>query len=418
MGERDNGAAHAVEADLAFHRALLAATHNELLERMEMVIESGLAHRDRIVHSAPHSEDPVPAHRAVLDAVRDRDPGAAEAAMRALLAQAGRDLDRVGRRSDCRLRAKAPVPVKITRIETFLVPPRWLFCRVETDEGVVGWGEPVVEGRAEAVRAAVDVLAEYLVGQDPLRIEDHWQVLTKGGFYRGGPVLSSAVAGLDQALWDIAGQGVRRARARPARRPGARPRPGLRLGRRRRTRPSSPSRSPPRSRPGFTAVKMNAAGPTLTGRPPPPRPPRSSPRVAAAREALGPDRDVAVDFHGRVTAGGRPPRPAELAPLHPLFVEEPVVPEHGHLLAGLVAASPDPARHRRTALRARRVPARARRRASRSSSPTSPTPAASPRCAASPRSPRPTAPSWPRTARSARSRSRPASRSPSPPRTS
>ncbi|MFD3927636.1 FadR/GntR family transcriptional regulator [Streptomyces sp. NPDC058614] len=96
MGEQGTDAGHAVEADLAFHRALLAATHNELLERMEMVIESGLAHRDRIVHSSPHSEDPVPAHRAVLDAVRDRDPAAAEAAMRALLDQAGRDLDRVG----------------------------------------------------------------------------------------------------------------------------------------------------------------------------------------------------------------------------------------------------------------------------------------------------------------------------------
>ncbi|MET7853838.1 FadR/GntR family transcriptional regulator [Streptomyces avermitilis] len=96
MGEHDTDAAHAVESDLAFHRALLAATHNELLERMEMVIESGLAHRDRIVHSSPHSEDPVPAHRAVLDAVREGDPRAAEAAMRALLDQAGRDLDRVG----------------------------------------------------------------------------------------------------------------------------------------------------------------------------------------------------------------------------------------------------------------------------------------------------------------------------------
>jgi GntR family galactonate operon transcriptional repressor len=96
MGEEDAGAGHAVEADLAFHRALLAATHNELLERMEMVIESGLAHRDRIVHSSPHSEDPIPAHRAVRDAVRDQDPLAAEAAMRALLDQAGRDLDRIG----------------------------------------------------------------------------------------------------------------------------------------------------------------------------------------------------------------------------------------------------------------------------------------------------------------------------------
>ncbi|MEU6651909.1 FadR/GntR family transcriptional regulator [Streptomyces sp. NPDC046900] len=92
---QEGGASDAVEADLAFHRALLAATHNELLERMEMVIESGLAQRDQLVHSAPHSEDPVPSHRAVLDAVRDRDPDAAEHAMRALLDQATRDLDKV-----------------------------------------------------------------------------------------------------------------------------------------------------------------------------------------------------------------------------------------------------------------------------------------------------------------------------------
>jgi GntR family transcriptional regulator, galactonate operon transcriptional repressor len=95
MGRGDGGPAHAVEADLAFHRALLAATHNELLERMEMVIESGLARRDEIAYSAPHGEDPVPSHRAVLDAVRDQDPDAAEAAMRALLEQAVRDLDLV-----------------------------------------------------------------------------------------------------------------------------------------------------------------------------------------------------------------------------------------------------------------------------------------------------------------------------------
>ncbi|WP_371632408.1 FadR family transcriptional regulator [Streptomyces sp. NBC_01259] len=95
MGEQEGGPAHAVEADLAFHRALLAATHNELLERLEMVIESGLAHRDEIVHSSQAGEDPVPSHRAVLDAVRDRDPAAAEHAMRALLDQAVRDLDRV-----------------------------------------------------------------------------------------------------------------------------------------------------------------------------------------------------------------------------------------------------------------------------------------------------------------------------------
>ncbi|NLU69984.1 FadR/GntR family transcriptional regulator [Streptomyces sp. HNM0574] len=82
--------ARAVEADLAFHRALFAASHNELLARMDLFIEAGLAQRDRLVHAAPH-EDPVPVHRAVLDAVRARDPEAAESAVRRLLAQARRD---------------------------------------------------------------------------------------------------------------------------------------------------------------------------------------------------------------------------------------------------------------------------------------------------------------------------------------
>ncbi|WP_329459743.1 galactonate dehydratase [Streptomyces sp. NBC_01497] len=230
--------------------------------------------------------------------------------------------------------------MKIVRIETFLVPPRWLFCRVETDDGLVGWGEPVVEGRAEVVRAAVDVLAEYLIGQDPLRIEDHWQVMTKGGFYRGGPVLSSAVAGLDQALWDIAGKAyeapVHALLGGPVR---DRVRVYAWVG------GDDPSHIneevAAQVEAGFTAVKMNAAG-------------RTSPmvsaaetagvvaRVAAAREALGPDRDVAVDFHGRFTPAGARRVLAELGPLHPLFAEEPLLPEHGHALPALVAASPVP----------------------------------------------------------------------------
>lgn len=96
----------------------------------------------------------------------------------------------------------------ITRVETFLVAPRWLFVRVETSGGLVGWGEASCEGRSETVRTAVHQLAEYLIGQDPFRIEDHWQVMSKGSFYRHGVILSSAVAGLDQALWDLLGKSV------------------------------------------------------------------------------------------------------------------------------------------------------------------------------------------------------------------
>ncbi|KIF70885.1 galactonate dehydratase [Streptomyces sp. AcH 505] len=226
--------------------------------------------------------------------------------------------------------------MKIVRVETFLVAPRWLFCRIETDDGVVGWGEPVVEGRAEVVRAAVDVLAEHLVGQDPLRIQDHWQVMTKGGFYRGGPVLSSAVAGLDQALWDIAGKtygapvhallgGPVRDSVRVYAWVGG-DEPG-----------QLTEDVTEQVEAGFTAVKMNAAGRTS---------PLSTPaetaavvaRVAAVREVLGPERDVAVDFHGRFSPAGARRVLHEIAPLQPLFAEEPLLPEHNHLLAGLVAA--------------------------------------------------------------------------------
>ncbi|MEU7244059.1 galactonate dehydratase [Streptomyces sparsogenes] len=228
----------------------------------------------------------------------------------------------------------------ITRVETFAIPPRWLLCRVETDEGIVGWGEPVVEGRAATVRTAVHELSELLIGKEALRIEDHWQVMTKGSFYRGGPVLSSAVAGLDQALWDIAGKAlgapVHTLLGGPVREavrvygwvggddPG-------RLG----------EAVAAQVEAGFTAVKMNASGrmnrlattadiDAVVG------------RAAAAREALGPGRDFAVDFHGRFTAGNARRVLPHLAPFHPLFAEEPVLPEYPHLLADLVACSPVP----------------------------------------------------------------------------
>ncbi|RZM12172.1 MAG: D-galactonate dehydratase, partial [Pedobacter sp.] len=96
--------------------------------------------------------------------------------------------------------------MKIRSYELFQVPPRWLFLKIETDEGIIGWGEPVIEGKAATVKAAVDELMEYLIGKDPMHIEDHWNVMYRAGFYRGGAILMSAIAGIDQALWDIKGK--------------------------------------------------------------------------------------------------------------------------------------------------------------------------------------------------------------------
>jgi len=94
----------------------------------------------------------------------------------------------------------------IEKIELFKVPPRWLFVKITTREGIIGWGEPVVEGKADTVAACVMELQQYLIGRSASNIEDIWQVLYRGGFYRGGPILMSALSGIDQALWDIKGK--------------------------------------------------------------------------------------------------------------------------------------------------------------------------------------------------------------------
>ena len=96
--------------------------------------------------------------------------------------------------------------MKITGMHLYTVPPRWLFLEVETDAGITGWGEPVIEGRASVVKTAVEDFSSYLIGKDPRTIEDHWQVMYRTGFYRGGPEVMSAIAGIDQALWDIKGK--------------------------------------------------------------------------------------------------------------------------------------------------------------------------------------------------------------------
>src|ERR1700740_1393644 len=98
--------------------------------------------------------------------------------------------------------------LKVTKLETFLVQPRWLFLKVHTDAGIVGLGEPLVEGRALTVQTAVKEIEPYLVGKDPRQVVHHWQAIYRHAFYRGGPVLTSALSGIDMALWDIKGKAL------------------------------------------------------------------------------------------------------------------------------------------------------------------------------------------------------------------
>src|SRR5712691_2907641 len=96
--------------------------------------------------------------------------------------------------------------LKIATIEQFFPRPRMRLVKITTDDGIVGWGESTLEGKPKSTMAAVDELAEYLIGKDPLRIEHHWQHIYRSAFFRGGNVLMSALSGIDQALWDIAGK--------------------------------------------------------------------------------------------------------------------------------------------------------------------------------------------------------------------
>jgi galactonate dehydratase len=230
--------------------------------------------------------------------------------------------------------------MRIERMDTFLVPPRWLFLRIETDDGVVGWGEPIVEGRAETVRAAVHEFADLLIGADPLRIEDHWQVLSRGGFYRDGPILSSAIAGIDQALWDIAGK-VRGAPVHELLGGPVRERVRVYTWVGGDDPAQVAEQATAQAAAGFTAVKMNASG-AMAFIDRPAHVTAVVARVAETRAAVGDDHDIALDFHGRVSIPMARRLLRELEPLQPMFVEEPVVPEHGHALPALVAGTTIP----------------------------------------------------------------------------
>ncbi len=216
--------------------------------------------------------------------------------------------------------------MKIVDLKLYLVPPRWLFLKIETDNGIFGWGEPVVEGKASTVAACVKEMSEYLIGRNPMEIEDIWQTLYRGAFYRGGPILTSAISGIEQALWDIKGKYYNA------------PIHELLGGACRNNidvycwiggdRPADVGAEALRQKNlGFKAIKMNATEEMhyldsfskMEG---------VLKRVAAIRETCGKDFGIAVDFHGRVHKSMAKVLAKELEPYHLMFIEEPVLIEN------------------------------------------------------------------------------------------
>ncbi|ULQ54047.1 galactonate dehydratase [Flavihumibacter fluvii] len=216
--------------------------------------------------------------------------------------------------------------MKIKGYTLYQVPPRWLFLKIETDEGIIGWGEPIVEGKAATVKTAVDELMEALLGKDPMNIEDHWNTMYRGGFYRGGPILMSAISGIDQALWDIKGKFFN---APIHQLIGGKAREKMRVyswigG----DRPTDIGQAAKQARDnGFTAVKMNGTD-ELQYIDSHEKIDRVLQRVAALREAVGMAVDVGIDFHGRLHKPMAKVLAKELEQFHPMFIEEPVLPEN------------------------------------------------------------------------------------------
>ncbi|KAM0754981.1 putative mandelate racemase/muconate lactonizing enzyme [Meredithblackwellia eburnea MCA 4105] len=211
----------------------------------------------------------------------------------------------------------------IKKIETFRVRPRWLFVRVETERGIVGWGEATLEGHSEAVEGAFADFRERFVGWDAANIEDIYQTAYRHRFYRGGEVLMSALSGLDIALWDIKGKtlgvpvwqllgGKVRERC---------PVYGWIGG----DRPSDVlEQAKVRKEQGFTAVKMNAVE-SLAWLDSPSALDATIQRIADVK-SIG--LDVGLDFHGRVHKTLAKQLARALEPHRPLFIEEPLLPGH------------------------------------------------------------------------------------------
>jgi galactonate dehydratase len=220
--------------------------------------------------------------------------------------------------------------LKIIKIELFKVPPRWLFVKITTQCGIIGWGEPVVEGKAATVEACIMEMESILIGLNANNIEDIWQILYRGGFYRGGPILMSAISGIDQALWDIKGKylnvpvyellgGAVRNKMKMYCWIGG-DNPDVIL-----------EQAHEKVKMGYDAVKMNATGgmewlASLKDIK------KVSNNIKLLREEFGDSLDIGLDFHGRVHKPMVKKLIDELAPYNPMFLEEPVLSENNDAL--------------------------------------------------------------------------------------
>ena len=236
--------------------------------------------------------------------------------------------------------------MKIVKLELIKVKPRWMFLKMYTDEGIVGLGEPILEGHANAVEAVVKEFEEYLMGKDPMQIEHHVQALYRGGFYRGGPLMLSAISGIEQAMWDIKGKFYNCPVYEML---GGKCRDKIRMYTHIK-RAGVPAEFPletmleiadERLRDGYTAMKYSIIPPIMTIDTPE-NTKKHVERFAAVREKIGMGVDLAIDFHGRVSPAMALRLAEELKPYMPMFIEEPCLPENVDCMVNIARSTSIP----------------------------------------------------------------------------
>ena len=229
--------------------------------------------------------------------------------------------------------------VRITNLKTIGVtipgaPPDrpYVFVKLETNQGLVGWGEGTLEGKAGAVLACINDFKEFLIGADPMPVEHHWQSMYVHSFYRAGPVMGSAISAIDQALWDLRGKilgvPVYKLLGGPNDPHGVR---GYYVANARTLDDLKRLRETAAAQ-GITAFKG--------GLPSYYEWIETNEKITAAvhhlqtlREGLGPDIDIAVDFHAKTSPSVAAVIIKEVEPLHLLWVEEPCPPENVKAMA-------------------------------------------------------------------------------------
>ncbi len=225
--------------------------------------------------------------------------------------------------------------VKITGMKVFGVtlPIReaadrpYVFVKLETNQGVAGWGEGTLEGKAAAVMSCMEDFKEFLIGADPMMVEHHWQSMYVHSFYRAGPVIGSAISGIDQALWDIRGKllgmPVYQLLGGPFDTKGVRGYYHLRAN-----TPAEMREVRAKAKQlGVTAIKGGIPGyyewiETAA------KIRRAVQGIEAMRENLGPDIDIGIDFHAKTSPAVASIIVKECEPLNLMFIEEPCPPEN------------------------------------------------------------------------------------------